>query len=409
MIDDATRRKAAADLDPDRLMQAAEDATGLSDYGNRFFIEPLTDQLRRAAREVDFTEAGLQQQKADTLRYLINRLRTQEDIRRHPDILDEDVSDPIIIIGLPRSGTTKTQRMMSAAPEVQKLYAWRIMNPARFPNVRPGQPDPRLEAGGDDFLSGKRQSILGAGHEMGAQLVDSDIALFEQSFDLHVLGLTPRLPLFALDQWAPGVADTRGDREAYAYLRTLLKYLQWQDGGKRHRPWILKSIIHHAHMDTALQTFPRATFIHTQRDPRDSVASFAKLQYAAFNTRSRNIDKHWMGQRVLDYCALGMARYMDARDRLKLDDRIVDLKYEDVRTHILPAIRDAYRRAGRTLSGAAEQAMQQWEQDNEQHKLGRHSYSLEEFGLSNQQIDRAFAPFIERFIRRKQPYSVVAI
>jgi hypothetical protein len=389
-------------LDPDELMREARAAAGLSNYGNMYFVKPLTEHLNRAAREVDFTEAGLEQQKSDFRRYLINRLRTQKDIERHPEILEEDVSDPIIIIGLPRSGTTKMQRMMSTDLHVQRLPAWRLMNPARFPGTKSGEPDPRLTAGGDDLLEGKRHAQLGSGHEMGPNLVDSDIALFEQSFDLGVLGMPPRIPLFHYEHWAPPEPDTEGDRQAYDYLQTVLKYLQWQDGGKRDRPWILKSIIHHAHLDTALEYFPRATFIHCQRDPLDSLPSFAKLQYAAFMTRSRSLDKDFVSRGILEYCAVGMRRYIEARDRLRLSGRIVDAKYDKIRNDVMSIIGEAYERAGLTLSREAEAAMLQWERDNEQHRHGKHSYTLEEFGFSKPMIEGAFAEFIERFVERRE-------
>jgi hypothetical protein len=37
------------------------------------------------------------------VRDLVNRLRFQKDLKKHPEILDEDVSDPFVIMGLPRS------------------------------------------------------------------------------------------------------------------------------------------------------------------------------------------------------------------------------------------------------------------------------------------------------------------
>lgn len=95
-----------------------------------------------------------------------------------------------------------------------------------------------------------------------------------------------------------------------------------------------------------------------------------------------------------------MGHYLKARDRLQLNGRILDAKYEDIRDNVMPIIQEAYRRAGRELSSEAEQAMRQWERDNEQGKHGKYSYSLEEFGLSEEMIDQVFAEYISRFIDR---------
>ena len=400
MPDNDKQANIQKELDPAILMNEAEEITGLSDYGDMYFLGPLTEQVNRFVREVDFNEQGLKQQKSDYCRHLVNRLRTQDDIKRHPEILDEDVSDPMIIIGLARSGTTKLHRLMGTEPNAQKLYAWRQMNPALFPDAIPGQPDPRLTAGGDDILDGKQNAKIGSAHASRPDMVESETAMFEQTFDLGVMGMSHRLPVFQYDHWAPGKPDTDGDREAYLYLRILLKYLQWQDGGKRNRPWFLKNVIHHPHLDTVLECFPKATFVHCQRDPLDSIASYAKLAFAACQIRADNIDKRFVSEGVLNCCAAGMARYLEARDRLQLDDRIVDAKYENIRNDVMPIIREAYERAGLKLSAEAEQGMLQWERDNEQHKHGKHTYSLQEFGFSKEMIDHAFADFIDRFVDR---------
>src|SRR5690606_6163617 len=88
--------------------------------------------------------AGFTQLDTMAHRLLVNRLRFAEDLAHHPEILDEDVSDPIVVIGFPRSGTTVLQRMMSADPAMQSLKLWRLLNPAPFPGEAPGEPGGRL-------------------------------------------------------------------------------------------------------------------------------------------------------------------------------------------------------------------------------------------------------------------------
>ena len=95
-----------------------------------------------------------------------------------------------------------------------------------------------------------------------------------------------------------------------------------------------------------------------------------------------------------------MNRYLETRDRLKLDDRIFDVKYDTIRNDPMSVIREIYRRAGRNLSTEAEQTMAQWHATNEQGKYGKHEYSLEEFGMSEAMIENAFAKYIDRFIQR---------
>lgn len=394
-------------LDPQALMQEAKAVAGLENFGDSGFVGSMTRLLERAAGEEDITDKGLRIYRADIVRHLVNRLRAENDICKHPEILEEDVSDPIVIIGLPRSGTTKMQRMLSAAPDVQKLFLWRMRNPAPFPGTIAGQPDPRMElsrpedsvAEGDE----KHRHVLAvarAAHETTLAQVEEEIVLFDYVLDESIVGWGSGLPLFSYADWAaPHDPDRDVDHRAYRYVKTLLQYLQWQDGGKRNRPWIMKAVFHIAHIDALLESFPRATLIHCHRDPRSTTPSFAKNMWAVWSRRV-NVDQKFVGREFLKWGAAAMNRYLEARKRLRLDDRVIDVDYEDIRTNIMPTIREAYRRAGRVLSPQAEQAMLRWEQENEQGKLGKYEYSLDEFGLTEEMVDTAFANYIDRFIKR---------
>ena len=390
-------------LDPRVLMAEAAAISGLSDYGDMRFVESMTRFLDRAALEVDFNGGGLAGFRKDILRYLLNRLRTQEDIKRHPEILREDVSDPIIVIGLPRTGTTKMQRMLATSPNVQKAFLWQLLNPARFPDAIPGQPDPRRTAAAmGDGIGGAEASsskALQAAHELVAEQVEEELVLFDYVLDESVRGFNHVLPLFFYEEWVPG-KDREADREAYRYLRTLFQYLQWQDGGRRDRPWILKCVSHLAHLDSLLEFFPKATIVHCHRDPRNSVPSFVKLMEVMWEFKT-NVDKKVIGLKCFEWCSAAISRYLEARDRLGLDGRIVDVKYEHIRDDVMSVMRRVYERAGLELTNEAEQAMLEWEQKNEQGKHGAHVYSLEEYGLSEELIDRAFADYISRFIDRR--------
>ena len=396
-------KKQRRQLDPQQLLTEARVAAGLSDFGGVRFIEPMTRLLDRAAREVDFSNEGLAGFKTDAIRYLVNRLRTQQAIQQHPEILLEDVSDPVVVIGLPRSGTTKMQRMLAAAPDAQKLYLWRLLNPAPFPNALAGKPDPRIAAIAmpGDLLASDNESLQAA-HEMAAGVVDEETILFDFTWDSSVNGFNTYLPLFFHEAWVDG-KDSEADREAYRFVRTLLQYLQWQDGGRGgkfgNRPWVLKTTFHLAHLDTLLECFPKATLVHCHRDPQTSMPSIAKLMCAVWGAKA-NVDARLVGEGLLLWASAATKRYLDARQRLQLDGRIVDAKYEDIRDNALPIIREIYRRSGRQLTPEAEQSMQQWEKSSEQDQHGKHRYSLEEFGWTKAAIDQAFPEYIPRFIDR---------
>jgi len=385
------------ELDPELLIQRARKEAGLSDFGGEGFMEPYKKVLDCAAREVDFHAQGLEAFKSNVVRSLVNRLRLQNDLRLHPEILDEDVSNPIVIFGLPRSGTTKMQRMMSAAPNVQKTLLWKLLNPAPFPNAMAGKPDPRIAAAGmGDTLSSDEQPDFAAAHVSTGGEAEEDSVLFDLTFNDWVWSIvhSPSLSYYEWVKARPALGN-------YEYERTLLQYLQWQDGGKRGRPWILKTPLHTPHLEAILKVFPKATLIQCHRDPRTCIASMAKFQMVIWGMRVDNIDPKFAGQVTLRWFAYAMDRCLEARDKLQLNDRILDVPYDLVRAGPISAIREAYRRAGLAMTADAEQQMLKWEKDNEQHQFGKYKYSLEEFGLTDETVDKAFEEYIRRFINRK--------
>ena len=176
----ASYQEKRAALDPDVLLSEAARLSGLSDVGDDRFVHALRMMTRYYAEDIQVDEAGLRLVRSTIIRQLVNRARFAEDLRKHPEILDEDVSDPLVIIGLPRSGTTKSHRMMGVDPNLLKTYMWQLTNPAPFPDARAGEPDPRIAAARSDeplIHASDTNEALRAGHLYGAEEVQSDIWL----------------------------------------------------------------------------------------------------------------------------------------------------------------------------------------------------------------------------------------
>jgi len=381
------------ELDPLRLLQEARDAARLSDYGDESFFGPFAKLMDCVSREVDFHAEGLKAYKTDIIRLLVNKLRMHADLQRHPEILDEDVSDPIIIFGIPRSGTTKLQRLLAASPDVQRTLLWRLLNPAPFPDAQPGQPDPRIAAAGnDDRLTGDK-SNLHAAHHYRVDQTEEESMLFKATFDDWVCCTTVPIPSFS--DWL--LPRTATDRAKYRYVRTVFQYLQWQDGGKRNRPWVLKATSYMGCLDVLLETYPNAVLLHCHRDPYDAIVSLMQLLENIWKLKSNADIPEIAASETLKWWPVVITRYLEARDRLRLDGKIIDVRYEQVRTDPMPIVREAFKRTGQPLSAAAEQQVLKWDKEHEQHRFGKHTYSSERYGITREKITDLFGDYIYRF------------
>jgi hypothetical protein len=390
------KRKA---LDADDLLAEATSLAELSDFGDERFLVALRAMTACYSEDIQVDATGLARVRATIVRQLVNRARFERDLRRYPEILDEDVSDPIVIIGMPRSGTTKAHRMMGADPNLLKTFMWQLVNPAPFPGWDREGVDPRIAAAYDgDSLIGASDANeeLRAGHLYGAREIQSDLWLaaftFNDSFFSSWRPPSPGYYHYLIDRTYPS------QRDNFEYAAKLFQYLQWQQGGRQGRRWLMKNESLLGFLDDFLQVHPKATLVHLHRDPHVAMPSLLKLGTEFSRPYFDEIEATDVIFTLVDRFSLLAHRYMRTREQLGLDDRIIDVQYEQIRKDPLPAFREVYRRAGHELTAASELLMLEWERANEQGKHGAHRYSLEMFGLTDRVIDQYFGEYIRRFV-----------
>lgn len=385
--------------DVELLLERARAITGLDDYGDDRFVEPLGRYLESASTEGRLSPQGEIGLQALVERHLTSRLRYQDDLAKHPEILEEVIVDPIVIIGFPRTGTTKLQRMMSQDPHVQCLATWRSLYVAPPAAWKPGDPDsrPQLAAAELDLQARAAPDFMAA-HPMLAD--EADEVTFLQGMTFESVG-------FAHNTYVPSYLSWLTDRprrDSVEYLVGLLRYLQWQDGGGRGRPWILNANTDLGQLDLWLECFPNATLVTIHRDLWAALASLCRLVEVYTTLMSNSVDPQDIGRYLLAFWEPEMARNLTQRDRMPAGSGVVDICYDDMCTNTLGVIQEIYRqRALRSdkppyvLSSGTEQRMLRWESENPPNRFGKHVYSLERFGLTAAIVESAFADYFGRF------------
>lgn len=374
------------------MLARARAETALDDVGGEEFIEALKVLVNSSNNDGTLSAMGVAAVEDEIHRILINRLRFADDLKKHPEILDEDVSDPIIILGMPRTGTTKLQRMMAADPDVQRLDYWRLLNPAPFPGAPSGVDDPRIAAA-HEAVAAMHQMIPDwiACHPTAADAVDEEVYL--QVFTCKTLITCAARPVPSYKAWL----QTQSMRGTYDYTRRLLQYLQWQDGGKRGRPFILKSPVHMGTVDLLIEFFPAATLVFTHRDLCTAFASICRLLESTWGLYADVVDRNEIGRAARDVFLAELNKHLELRDRLGARLRIFDVQYEQIRSDPLGVIGEIYRRAGRELDPERRKAMREWEAANPQHTAGKLDYRLEDYGFTRADVEACCRVYFQRF------------
>ena len=377
-------------LEPGELMATARAETGLDGFGPEDFVERLAALCQAMRDEGGFNGAGIMQQHVLLVGLLKNRLLIEDLVRRHPEILEEQITAPIIICGLPRTGTTHLHNLMSADPALRSLPYWESLEPvlAEREHPTPGAPDPRLErtAVALSFLN-TALPYFNRMHEMTVEHAHEEIQLLAIDFSTMLFETTAPMPA-----WREAYLS-RGQRPTYAYLLKVLKLLQWLRGGTR---WVLKTPQHLEQFPALVHTFPDATFVVTHRDPVTVTASMVTmLAYTARLTRDR-VDLEAVGDYWSDRLERMLRRCAEERDVLP-PDRTIDVHFDQFMADDLAMVARVYDLAGQPLEERSRKAMASF---MAAHPRGRHggvTYDMAEFGLDSAERRRALSFYTDRF------------
>lgn len=393
-IDAASR--ASFDLSEEAVIAVACQRTGLSDFGDEGFRERLLEWLAAVDEDVDLGPLGRASVFGNCVRVLSHRLRLQELLKRHPEILSVPIEKPIIVAGLPRSGTTHLVNLIASDTRLRSLPYWESLEPIPGPDdvVAPGGVDPRLQRCREIYERSDRMlPYLRAMHHMTPEHVHEEIEVQELDFGTYNLEWYAHVPRWR-DYYL--AADLR---PSYAYLKKVLQALTWLRGPSR---WVLKSPQHLEQLGPLSETFPDATFALTHRDPVHVIQSaVTMLAYGARIRRTRidlgEIAAYWVDriERLLRACV---------RDRDLLPaERSVDVLFHEFMADDIAMVERIYRLAELPMTDRARAELDAFMAENRRGKFGRVVYDLKgDFGVDPEEVRERFAFYFRRFPVRSE-------
>jgi hypothetical protein len=390
-----------SDLTPQALIDAARQQTGLERFGDECFLPGLHALCDSLAKDASLNAFGRLHMQQNAIGFLKNRLWANACFEAHPEILERKIEAPIIIVGPHRSGTTRLQRMLSTDSRLRHLKTWEGMNPAPRTTAPNGGEEARYEEV-KQGLAIAEVLYPGAfvGHPMDADWAEEELHLLDASWcGFSPLGLYSGIDSYY--QWFMASDKTA----AYEYMVKLLKLISWSRGEPEGKRWILKNPQHMLNLDTLLKVFPDAKIVFTHRDPLKTVASVMSLmwhfsvQHTDANCRVQ-VRKLW-----LDFCEEAARRCIEARQHIPASQQL-DVYYEAMNADWRAIMREIYEFAAIEWTAEAEQAMEAWLAHSDKEKFhGQHRYSLNDFGLSEAQVEARMKFVRDRYaiaVERKQ-------
>jgi hypothetical protein len=353
----------------------------LSDEIDELAAEGLSRLADSLDREAGLTTFGRLMIRGTLSTFLEVRLRMRHHLRCHPEILDADLAPAVIVVGMPRTGTTLLYNLMAQDVNARPLLGWESLDPvptgADAQRVDPRQRRARWIEKGVNWFAPTLSRI----HPFSSEGPEECTWLLANTFVSSVFSMFGQVPSYM--QWLWSVGD-----EAWAWVyrdyREQLLALQHQRGGAH---WLLKSPSHFLSLSPLLSTISNAYVITTERDPLEVVPSTCSL-FAVFRSISaEHIDAAALGSETLAFLSRGVRRMTAAVS--EHPDRTIQVDFNQLVADKLGTIRTIYDHFGLELTADTLTRMSQWIA-NDRH-LPTHHYRLDQFGLTEQMVRDRFS------------------
>jgi len=367
-------------------METAAAEARLDDFGDVPFAEALDVLLASLDSEAGLDQAGKAGAARTIVRLLVKRLRLVGDRKRYPAIADEAISAPIVIVGLPRTGSTHLHGLLGQVEGVRTPRFWEMTLPSPPPECDTFDGDPRIALVEAELA--RTPAELQVRHPFAARRP-------EQCNLLHDWAFMNQTPIASYN--VPTYRDWLFDadhRPAYEAHRRTLQHLQSRTGGR----WVLKYPKHLMALDVLLETYPDAVLVWTHRDPAVVVPSVCSLTSFMRAMTSGPVDLPRFGREWAVLEELVAYRGVSVRDGM-VDEasRVIDVHYRDLMADQVGTVASILEFANVPFSGRSRASVEAFIAEDAKDRHGAHAYTAEEFGLDPARLRRRFGWYIERF------------
>jgi hypothetical protein len=378
----------APSLKPDAIVAAALARTGLRDTGDSSFREPLERYAAAADGEAELNTLGRIAVRNMLVNALCNRLHVIDWLQRHPQVSGERITQPWVVIGLPRTGTSLLCSLLGLDPGCRPLLQWEAAQPIPPADLTAAAEDPRIAVFGKNVERMLRLNpAVGAMHPFGGTLAEECTALF--MYSLRTIGMESIAFVPSYGEWLAN-ADMA---PTYALHKMALQAFQHAQPTER---WVLKSPQHLWHLQALLDAYPDARVVWIHRDPAAVVTSLASLNNAMQLPFARRHDpvrvaEYWSAK-IVD----GIAK-ASAFDAARGDGWCYHVHYDDLLADPAASLEKIYRRFGDTLSSLQRRRITAWLQYRPQNAFGRHVYDPRDFGWTRQSLQARYLDYRQRY------------
>jgi hypothetical protein len=373
---------------PDELMAQAIAATGADDFGEPEFRDGLRAYCGSLSAEARLNDLGAGALAGTIVAALANRLRVVDWANRHPQVREERIDAPIVVIGMFRAGTTLLSYLFDQDPANRPLLGWEAGDTVPPPTPESHRQGPRVEAAREraallDQLNPAARVV----HHEEPDGPTEDISVMAQDFKSLSWEAISNVPSYS--EWLLAVDQA----SAYRYHRLVLQTLQSR--GVRGR-WTLKSPHHAIALDALVSVHPDARLVLIHRDPTVLCASVCSLIRTLSSTftdadHTAYIASHWTA--LLQESIARIERFRTEHP----GHPVCDVLYADLVQDPAATVGAIYGALGLDVASTTLEAVSAYADLHPRGEFGVHRYDLGQFGLDADRLRAQFADYTQRY------------
>lgn len=375
-------------IDADAILATARHRTGLTDFGDPGFEEPMRRVVAAVAAEPSFTPLSRVIQRQAWNQAAVHRLEIADYVARKPEVANIPVKRPIFVLGFPRTGTTLMQHLLAQHPDRRGLKLWELTHPV------PKLPTPEAER---DRAMRRMGWMLAAAYQLAPEMgevhyVDANTLeecwyLFANSF--AVLNWDLQSGLRPYGDWLTTEHDmAQAYREYRAYLQIRLEQFPAEQ-------LVLKCPEHLWFLDDLLEVFPDACIVWTHRDPYPTIGSYCSLMSMQWRNLYGKVPLQRLGDHMSYRLLQGIDKALEARDRHGRE-RFFDVRFSELVADPIGISQRIHEHFDLGWDADDLARSEAWLADEREDTRGRHKYDPALYGLDRDDIHARYAHYIER-------------
>jgi hypothetical protein len=375
-------------LRADDVIAEAREETGLEDFGPDTYRDGLVHLCESIEAEAQLNDVGDVAVRSTIVTSLANRLKVVDWIAQHPEVKDEQIDAPMVVIGMFRAGTTFLSYLLDRDPRNRALLRWESNDSVPPPTPANFRAGPRVDAAqaAGEMLEQINPRMKAIHHEDADGPTECVTLLAQDFMSLSWEAITN---VGSYSKWMLGTDQ----RSAYQYHRSALQVLQ--SGGVRGR-WTLKSPHHAIALEALAAIYPDARLVMLHRDPVVLCASVCSLITTLSGTFSDADHRAYVAQHWPMMLEESVTR-SDAFRAAHPEHPIFDVHYADLVQDPVGTVAGIYAASGAALEGDARAAISEYVDSHPKGKFGTHGYDLAEYGLDAGELAERFAAYVDRY------------